>query len=56
MDNSSQDAELEHIFWARVHPGSFGRVQMGFPKDTNVMFVGSILDANYSGNLTADYG
>ena len=27
---SSQDAELEHTLWARVHPRSFGRVQMGF--------------------------
>ena len=39
--NSSQDAELEHAPWARVHPRSFGRVQMGFPNATNVMSVGS---------------
>ena len=39
--NSSQDAELEHTPWARVHPRSFGRVQMGFPNATNPMAVGS---------------
>ena len=39
--NSSQDAELEHTPWARVHPRSFGRVQMGFPNATYVMLVGS---------------
>ena len=39
--NSLQDAELEHIPWSRVHPRSFGCVQMGFRKPTYVMFMGS---------------